>query len=77
MFLNVSNNKPQNRTLKMIPLLATYKPLLNSLGKVLCKNLNDEVKKLFYPVRLVSFRRIKNVSGYRVRPKVYSLETAV
>ena len=51
-FSHVSNNKSQNRVLKRIPLVTTYHPLLNSLGKVLSKILNilymdEEVKKVF------------------------------
>ena len=58
--LHVFNNKPQNRTLERIPLVTTYHPLLNSLGKVLSKNLNflymnEEVQKVFYPVSLKFF----------------------
>ena len=33
-FSDVSNKKSQNRTLKRMPLVVTYHPLLNSLGRV-------------------------------------------
>ena len=51
-FSHISNNKSQKRTLKRIPLVVTYHPLLKSLGKVLRKNLNilymdEEIKKCF------------------------------
>ena len=59
-FSHVNNNKYQDRTLKRIPVVATYHPLLNSLGKALSKNINilymdEEVKKVFYPGPMVSF----------------------
>ena len=38
-FSHMSNNKSPKRTLKRIPLVVTYHPLLNSLGKVLRKTL--------------------------------------
>ena len=74
-FSHVSNNKPQNRTLKSIPLVPTYHPLINSLGQILSRNLNilsmdDEVKKVFYPGLMVSFRSARKVSSYLVRDKV-------
>ena len=51
-FSHVSNNKSQKIILKRIPLVVTYHPLLNSLGKVLSKNLSilymdEEVNKCF------------------------------
>ena len=59
-FSRVSKNKSQKRTLKRTPLVVTYHPLLNSLGKKLSKNLNilymdEEAKKVFYPGPMVSF----------------------
>ena len=78
-FSHVSNNKSQKLTLNRIPLVATYHPLLNSLGKILRKNLNilymdEEVKKVFYPRLMVSYRSAKKVSSYMVRGKVYPLD---
>ena len=81
-FSHVSNNKSQRRTLERIPLVVTYHPLLISLGKILSKNLNilymdEEVKKVFYPGSMVSFRSGRKVSSYLVRAKVYPLERKV
>ena len=81
-FSHISNNKSQKRALKRIPLVVTYHPLFNSLGKVLSKNLNilymdEEVKKVFYPGPMVSFRSARKVSSYLVRAKVYPLERTV
>ena len=81
-FSHISNNKSQKIILERIPLVVTYHPLLNSLGKVLRKNLNilcmdEEVKKVFYPGPMVSFRSARKVSSYLVRAKVYHLERTV
>ena len=81
-FSHVSNSKSQKRTLKIILLVVTYHPLLNSLGKVLSKNLNilymnDKVKKVFYPEAMVSFRSASKVSSYLVTAKLYPLERTV
>ena len=81
-FSHVSNNKSQKRILKRTPLFVTYYPLLNSMGKVLSKNLNiwymdEEVKKLFYPGAMVPFRSARKVSSYLVRAKVYLLQRTV
>ena len=81
-FSRVSKNKSQKRTLKRTPLVVTYHPLLNSLGKKLSKNLNilymdEEAKKVFYPGPTVSFRSARKVSNYLVRAKVYHLEKTV
>ena len=81
-FSHISNNKSQKRTLKRTPLIVTYHPLLNSLGKVLSKNLNifcvdEEVIKVFHPRLMVSFRSARKVSSYLVKAKVYPLERTV
>ena len=75
-FSHVSNSKSQNRTLKKISLAATYHPLLDSLGKVLSKNLNilymdEEIKKMFFPGPMVSFPSARKVNSYLVRAKLY------
>ena len=36
--------------------------------------MDEEVKKVFYPEPMVSFRSFRIVSGYLVRAKVYPLE---
>ena len=69
-------NLKKKKTLKRTPLVVAYDPLLNSLGKVLCKNLNilymdEEVKKVFFPRLMVSFRSARKVSSYLVGAKVY------
>ena len=77
--LHVINNKPQNRTSKRILLVTTYHPLLNSLGKVLSKNLNflymnEEVPKLLYPVPIKTDTFTSSVTkkSYKINRKFVS-----
>ena len=65
-----------------MPVVVTYHPLLNSLRKVLCKNLDiigmdEKVKKMFCPRHLVSFRSARKVSSYFFRAKLYPLQKTV
>ena len=58
-FSHVSNKRSQKKNIEKNHSSFTYHPLLNSLGKVLSKNLNilymdEEVKKVFYPGPMVS-----------------------
>ena len=39
--------------------------------------MDEEVKKVFYPGPMVSFRSARKVSSYRVKAKVYPLESTV
>ena len=84
-FSHMSNNKSQKKKKKKkkrTPLIVTYHPLLNSLWKVLSKNLNilymdEEVKEVFYLGPMVSFWSAWKVSSYLVRAKLYLLERTV
>ena len=62
--------------------MVTHRPLLNSLGKVLSKNLNilymdEEVNKVLYPGPMVSLRSVRKVSSYLIRAKAFPLERTV
>ena len=66
----------------MTLLVVAYHPLLNSLGKVLSKNLNillidEKIKTVLYLGPMFSFRRARKVSRYYVRAQLYSLKTTV
>ena len=72
-----SNDK--NHNMKRIPLVVTYHPLLKSLSAIIDKNLrilymNNEVKKVFTPRHLVSFRSVRELNSYLVSAKLYPLE---
>ena len=68
---------------KGIPLVVTYHPLLKSLSKIISKNClhllykDEEVKRVFTPGTMISFRSPKKVSSYLVRAKLYPTERVV
>ena len=68
--------------MKGIPLVVTYHPLLKSLSVITTKNLSilhmdKEVKKVFTPSPIVSFRSARKLNSYTVRAKLYPLERIV
>ena len=63
---------------KGIPFAVTYHPLLLELSNIIRNSLNwlyadDEVKKLFSPGPMVSFRSARKLSSYLVRANFYPL----
>ena len=75
-----SNDKNHNK--KGIPLVVTYHPLLKSLSAIIDKKLsilymNKEVKKVFNPRPIVSFRSASKSNSYLVRTKLYPLDRTV
>ena len=67
-----------NRKNKGIPFVVKYHHLLQELSNIIRNNLNwlyadDEVKKLFSPGPMVSFRSARKLSSYLVRAKLYRL----
>ena len=67
---------------KDVPLVVTYHPLLKSIGKIIHENLyllymNEELKHLFTPGPMVSFRSYRKISSYLVRAKLYPVERSV
>ena len=74
--------KPYSKRGKDIPFVATYHPILQALDDIIKGNLNwlyagNEVKNLFSPGHMVSFRGARKLSSYFVRAKVYPLEHKV
>ena len=64
---------------KGVPFVLTYHPLFKSMGKIINKNLNllymdDEVKKVFTPKPMISFRSARKLGSYLVRAKLYPEE---
>ena len=67
---------------KGVPLVVTYHPLLKTIGKIIHDNLyllytNEELKHLFTPGPMVSFRSSRKISSYLVRAKLYLVERSV
>ena len=77
-----SNFRPKNsdktHNMKGIPLAVTYHPVLKSLIGITDKNLrilyvDKEVKKVFIPRPMVSFRSARKLNSNLVRAKLYTL----
>ena len=63
-------------------MVVTYHPLLKSLSKIISKNLHllymdEEVKRVFTPGPMISFRSSRKLSSYLVRAKLYPTERVV
>ena len=73
---------PKEKEEKGVPLVVTCYRSLNCLSKTIRDNLhllymNDEVKKLFSPKLIISFRSAWKLSSYLVRAKLYPIERTV
>ena len=67
---------------KEVPFVLTYHPLLSKLPSIIHRNLyllymNQEVKNVFTPRPIVSYRSAWKISSYLVRAKLYPLERKV
>ena len=77
---NVST-RTKNKT-QGVPLVITYHPLFKTFGSIIRKYLNilymnEEVKKVFSPCPMISFRGTRKLGSYLVRTKLYPLERSV
>ena len=75
---NGNSGKSSNKS-KGVPFVLTYHPLLKKVNYIIRKHshllyMNDEVKKVFQPGPMVSFRSPRNLSSYLVRAKMYPME---
>ena len=78
-FFRNGNVLRQRDPRKGVPFVLTYHPLFKSMGKIINKNLyllymNNEVKKVFTPKPMISFRSARKMSSYLVRAKLYPEE---
>ena len=78
-FFRNGNVGRQRDPTKGIPFVLTYHPSFKSMGKIINKNLyllymNNEVKKVFTPKPMISFRSARKMSSYLVRAKLYPEE---
>ena len=79
-FPKISSTKKDNA--KGVPLVVTYHPGLKNINQIINKNLHllymdQEVKKVFTPKLMVSFRSARKLSSYQVRAKLYPLKRKV
>ena len=68
--------------MKGIPIVITYHPLLKDFASVIRKHLyilylNKEVKEIFTPGPMVSFRGTRKLGSYLVRARFYPLERSI
>ena len=75
-FSKISSTRKDNA--KGVPLVVTYHPGLKNINQIINKNLHlymdQEVKKVFTPKPMVSFRSASKLSSYLVRVKLYPLK---
>ena len=67
-FFKNGNMVRQQDPRKGVPFVLTYHPLFKSMGKIINKNLyllymNNEVKKMFTPKPMISFRIARKMSS--------------
>ena len=67
---------------KKVPFVVTYHPSFSCLHNIIRDNtyllyMNEEVKNLFLPGPMVSFRGAHKLKGYLVRAKLYPLHCKV
>ena len=80
--LNVDNKRSNNRQRKGLPFVVTFHPKLKVLQNIFNKHLsllhvNDEVKRVFTPKSMDSFRSSQKLSSYLVKAKLYPNERTV
>ena len=78
-FFRNGNVLRQRDSTKGVPFILTYHPLSKSMSRIINKNLyllymNNEVKKVFTPKPMISFRSARKMSSYLVRAKLYPEE---
>ena len=77
-----SREKTEKSKLKGVPFVVTYYPSLNCLHKIIRDNtyllyMNEEVKNLFLPGPMISFRSGRKLSSYLVKAKLYALHRKI
>ena len=70
------------REKKRVPFVITYHPSLKNIGRIINQNLyilhiNEDVKSIFTPVPMISFRSARKLSSYLPRAKLYPSERTV
>ena len=81
LIFNGNSGKSSNKS-KGVPFLLTYHPLLKKVNYIIREHIhlpymNDEVKKVFQPRPMVSFRSHRNLSSCMVRAKMYPMERRI
>ena len=79
---NIRETNRKNKSKNRVPFIVTYHPLLNSVYRIISKNLylldmNQKVEEVFSSQPMVSFRSARKLSSYLVRAKLYPFERRV
>ena len=70
------------REKKGVPFVITYQPSLKNIGRITNQDLyilymNEDIKSVFTPAPMISFRSARKLNSYLVRAKLYPLERTV
>ena len=81
-FASKNKNTKRGKSLKAVPFVMTYHPKLKSMKKVILKYLDllymdNEVKRVFTPKPMISFRSARKLSSSFVRAKLYPTERTI
>ena len=81
-FTSKNRNTKRGKSLKVVPVVVTYHPKVKSMNKVTLKYLDllymdKEVKMVFTPKPMISFRSARTLSSYLVRAKLYPTKRTV
>ena len=78
---NVDNKRSNNRQKKGVSFVVTFHPKLNVLQNInkdlYLLYMSDEVKRVFTPKPMVSFKSSHKISSYLVRVELYPIERTV
>ena len=74
--------RKNKREKKGISFVITYHPSLKNIGSIINQNvyilyMNEDVKRVFTPAPMISFRSARKLYSYSVRAKLYRLERTV
>ena len=74
--------REREKSLKAVQFVMTYHPKLKSINKIILKYLDlpymdKEVKRVFTPKLVISFRSARKLSSYLVTAKLYPTERTV
>ena len=74
--------KSNSETQKVIPLVVTYHPLLQSLSSIVNNNIyllhmDQEVKRTFTPQPMISYQSAGELGSYLIRAKLYPIKRRV
>ena len=80
-FTSKNRNTKRDKSLKAVPFVMSYHPKFKSIKFILkyldLSYMGKEVKRVFTPKPMISFRSARRLSSYLVRAKLYPTERNV